>query len=279
MAAARTIIMIRGDRTAAEQAADPAWAASAQTLKREPGSVVLRGTMTLNGAPREVVVKQRALTMMRRALARIGLRTQGMRHWDGAAWLTRTGVETAAPIALCHTTGPGGASEVLVMECLHGRSLLEHLDDLCRGRCAWSGAERAALAVTIGAQIDVITRAGRFNRDHKPSNLIVIERSGPRGAAAGGGHGIAVIDCVGIRRDRLRIGSARMLASLMIEPMGLGRPAPRTLRMRCLRGLMPEAGRAPRKAAWRAVAELIARHGDPTPRVDPLARGPGRNAE
>lgn len=120
---------------------------------------------------------------------------------------------------------------------------------------------------------------------------------------------LAVIDAVGIRRRPVRgpagvAGSgerarARMLRDLILEPLGCGLRPRRALMMRTLLAALDRPDAWPRIAGaptppmqtpepadrralarararlWRDVAARVHRHGDPTPRVDPLAPPPG----
>ena len=186
---------------------------------------------------------------------RLGL-SRGRRHWRGAETLAATGIPTARPLTLIQT----GPLEMLAMEWLPGPTLLEVM---ARGG---SGVRQEhGLAAAIGAQV---ARFGKwFNRDHKPSNLMV--------TTDGEKLSLAVIDTVAIRRAKP--GShARMLASLVLEPTGCGCPPRLALRMRTLtayllaRGI---TGKQARSALWRRVEAIVRAHGDPTPRINPLVDG------
>lgn len=250
--------------------------ARAEVLKTDRDARVFRAV--LRG--REVVVKVWELrSPWARLKAALGF-SRGFRHWHGASWLVRHKVRTARTLALAHQHGPA-VREWLVMESLPGRSVLEFLaaDDLSIRR-------QHVLARTLGAQVALIARRGRFNRDHKPSNLIVTSLSDTACE-------VAVIDCVAIRRGRGVKARSRMLASLLIEPMGVACPPRGALIARCaiaesrawLRSILrihPDAPltfrlrRAARMMAKRTMtraAAIIRAHGDPRPRVDPLGRG------
>lgn len=255
---------------AARAATDREAMLGARPLKRDARVTVAAASLNIGGVAVGAVVKTWRLVRARDAANRLASSTQALRHWRAARWLASIGVRTAEPWAIFRRRVDGSLHETLVMEALPGRTLLHHLDEIARGVSALGARERHSIAAEVGAQIGAITSAGKFNRDHKPSNLIVVEGAPP-------GARVAVIDCVGIRPDRLRVGSARMLASLMIEPTGMGCAAPRPLRMRCLAALLGGSPRSARKAAWRAVEAMIEQHGDPTPRADPL-RGDGTPA-
>jgi tRNA A-37 threonylcarbamoyl transferase component Bud32 len=200
--------------------------------------------------------------------------SRGHRHWRGAECLLGHGIPTATPYLLATRRGSGTNELWLVMEALRGRTLLGHLaaSDL-------SVRQEHAMARAAGRMVAQVGLARLFNRDSKPSNLIVtgVETDAPE---------IAIIDCVAIRRapSALPPGAWRMFASLVIEPMGCGVAPRRTIMMRALRGYFGEAmnqrhemrsvGREDRRTAlrlvWNAVSMMIQEHGDPQPRVNPL---------
>lgn len=266
----RMVRTIRGEDAAAWRDAlgEGSWMNSASELKAEGGSrvvgAVLRG--------RAVVVKVRAL---RGAWARwkcaLG-RGKGDRHWRGAALLMGKGVATARVLALARARVDGMDSELLVMERVEGPTLLRVMADVRAGAAGALGVRaQHAIARQVGRQVAQMGEL--FNRDHKPSNLMV---EGGVGAQSR----VVLIDCEGVRRAVIP-GAARMFASLVIEPTGCGVPPRRALMMRALRGWLEGAGleegpvdraqeRSMVRMMWGDVARLVARHGDPTPRVNPL---------
>lgn len=248
-------------------------------LKREGHAVVLRTSL----CGLDVVVKVIPLTAaFDRLKAAVGA-GRGARHWRAAWRLGAAGERTARPLALARAWRPGRPGpipcEILVIERLAGRSVLEHL-----GGRDLSGAQERALARALGAQIGRLARHGLFNRDHKPSNLIVTDAD-PRGPE------VAIIDCVGLRAA-WRAGGAwrrtgvrglpghrkraaeRMLASLWIEPSGTGCAPRGALVAACVGGCAQEfdLSRVARHELWRCAAGIVRAHGDPTPRVRPLAQ-------
>jgi tRNA A-37 threonylcarbamoyl transferase component Bud32 len=235
--------------------AEGRWQRAARVLKRDGRTTVYRTRLL----EREVVIKCWELGRKARLQAVFGA-THGMRHWRGAARLRKAGIATAWTWALLRGKQGTGPVEILVMEALPGKTILQHLADR-----DLSVREEHALAAAVGAQIALMARHALHNRDHKPSNLIV---TNPPLAA------VAVIDCVGIGR-RFRLD--RMLASLVIEPSGVGHRPRRTLMMRTVRACIADApeifaggSRRWRKEVWRLVSRVVQNHGDPTPRVDPL---------
>ncbi len=274
-----------------------------KVLKAEGGSLVIRTML----AGRAVVVKSARLGgVVGRVRAMLRL-SRAHRHWRGAEVLAGLGVRTARPLVLAQR----GGEQFLVLEALDGLTVLEHL-----ARPGIARAEERALARAVGVVVSRLHLGNRFNRDHKPSNLIVTNvSSGASGGA--GGIEVAVIDCVGIQSSRGMSPEqplARMLASLLLEPLGCG-VAPRLAqRRRVLREALrasweADAHRAPParvsgpeltggqegqreveapaevgfevgfeewerlsgRVLWRAAAQRVLAHGDPTPRVDPLA--------
>lgn len=236
-----------------------------KVLKEDGGSWVRRAMVM----GRDVVVKCRVLNSAGRKFKHAIGMGHGHKHWRGAERLMRAGIATGKPLALLRAKVDGTLCEVLVLEFVEGKTLLEVLDEIARG--AGPGVrEQHAIARAVGRTIAAMDEACCNNRDHKPSNLIVLNtaESEPQ---------IAVIDCVGVRWGENSFAS---LEALTIEPIGC----------RCL----------PRKAIWMSVLAylygghtarqqrvdmheivqatiwLVERavkgHGDPRPRVDPLGK-------
>lgn len=203
-------------------------------------------------AGREVVLKMWEYPTLPGRLKLIFRASRGCRQWRGAQWLIANGFPTAKPLALCTEYGPGGPREWLAIEHLEGRSILDHIADQ-----DLSISQEHAVAKALAEQISDMVAKGRFNRDHKPSNLILTcwEGDKPR---------IAIIDTVAIRRCRRFDFAAmqRMLASLYIEPLGLGCSPRRTLCMRALDAIQAWDW-------WPTLSGMIRNHGDPTPRINP----------
>lgn len=266
---------------------DEPWADRAELLKHDGGVRVL--ATTLRG--RAVVLKfYRHRGLVNRARARLGLAAAD-RHWAGAALLAAEEIECAPMLALVSRRDGSVREDCLVMGRLEGQTLLRWLEHVKLGRVPLR--QQHAVARAVGAQVGCILAAELHNRDHKPSNLVVrVELGRPV---------VAVADCQGVKRlerDKSR-HTVRMQASLALEAIGAGVLPRRTLiamtlssavaayaarrfgkasveqalamdraeRRRILRALP----RGTALAAWRRIAERIRVHGDPTPRVDPLA--------
>ena len=273
-------ILARVERLAAsESGGRRAWAelgaaledAPATTLKEEGGTRVFR-TRALG---RDVIVKRWELSTLDSRLKSLARSGRAFRHWRGAQALDAAGIPTARCLALLTDGSRRPPRQYLVMEPLAGPSVLD-----CLARPLLRPRQEHALARAVARQLVALTLAGRYNRDHKPSNLIVLDAQSPEPRPA-------IIDTVAIHRLRpwRRADLYHMFASLVIEPTGCGCPPRRSLMMRVLvehqRELLrripdllpddPGARRAARHMDWMRIAGLVAAHGDPTPRVNPLA--------
>lgn len=222
----------------------------------------------------EVVVKCRVDRGLRAAIKRFARSSRGDRQWRGARWLLGRGLRSARPLALVRARVDGVPCELLILERLRGRSVLEHLasGDL-------TTAQQHQVAGELGTLLASLIGSGRYNRDGKPSNLMVV-------TDAGGHLRVATIDTVAIRRSRSASGSlAAMLASLYIEPWGCGIPPRAALCARVIlasvSGTTPAANPGPPepsagtresfRRAWAASVHAVRAHGDPVPRINPLA--------
>ncbi len=267
------------------------WSSDAECLKSsgtdaEPGPAVWRATLTPQKQPIDCIVKVEPVSGAGDAL-RITLgRSRFHRQWSGAETLHAAGVLTGRPKALLvGGRGPlglpwgraeddAGRRVCLVLDALPGRSVLAHLADPQR-----TIATERALAAGVAATLAALHRGGLRNRDHKPSNLIAVPAQTADGSPA---FLCGVVDTMGIskalparRDDALH----RMLASLVIEPTGIGAPPRPTTAMRLLRALEAAMHPKGRKRAswrrfrdktWRSVATLVEGHGDAAPVDDPL---------
>jgi hypothetical protein len=244
------------------QASSADFHTQARILKSEDGRLVLRGTML----GREVVVKHWPIDhTAQRLKAWIGA-SQAQRHWRAARRLAAAGIPTARPLAVLRggTHKGGGGFERLIMEALPGRTLLD-----CAADATVPTRTQHRLAWAAGQLVRQLATAGFFNRDCKPSNIMVVdlERKSPIEVQP---EQLSLIDCVGVRCTLLRAGKLeRMLASLLIEPLGCAIPPRRALMMRCL--LAATAGNRPAaRQLWPAIRAIILTHGDPRPRISPL---------
>jgi len=236
----------------------------AEVLKAEGGASVLAlpGEAVRRGASAGLVIKRWELRSIG-ARVKSGLRmSRAWRHWKGAERLTKAGVRTATCYAIARSKKDGVAVEWLVMDRLPGKTLLRHMAER-----DLTHEQEHKLAEALGATIGKLTNAGIYNRDGKPSNWIVTDPSAA---------GLAVIDTVGVRWGHPPRASA-MLTSLMLEALGCGVAPRRALRWRAVRAfdravVIKFAGKQVplARAYWEWTADDIAKHGDPTPKVNPL---------
>jgi tRNA A-37 threonylcarbamoyl transferase component Bud32 len=233
-------------------------------LKHDGDTTVLAAVV--DGRP--VVLKRWRLGTVGSRLKALVKMSRGWRHWRGAERLEKAGVRTAKCYALVTQRGEGGPWQWLVMEFLTGKTVLQHLYDK-----DLTVRQEHAVARAIGRDIRKMNERRFTNRDHKPSNLIVVSCD-ERGAE------VAVIDCVGL--VGLIRGIRWTLMSLVLEPIGCGAPPRLTLRLRALRSMLDvvvpsklseKQRRVLVKHWWRSTERNARAHGDPTPRMDPLNRG------
>ena len=247
----------------ADELGSSAWLSRARVVKTDDHSSVLSGEV----AGRGVIVKTVATNPMRsRAPAGIG-RTRLTRQWQGAELLIENGFAAVEPVLMWYgRSSRGHHAETLVMERIEGRTLLGVFahDDL-------SSDEQRRLAGEAGRLTGRLVKAGLFNRDHKPSNIIVLN-----GAGAGNGRAapepasrLVLIDTAGI----VRLGSRRperMLFNLVVEFVGTGTLPPEDIILGAIEAYIEEVGHGDPREIWAEVQRMLAEHGDPTPKDNPL---------
>ncbi len=210
------------------------------------------------------VLKCLKLDTPRRKLQSLLRVSPAWRHWRQARWLRAHSFSTAEPLAIVRGKREGAAVECLVLDYLPGQSVLEHLaGGGLSARCEYRVAEAVvSMACRLAGQ-------GRYNRDAKPSNLIVT-------GVQETGADIAVIDCGDLRRCKPNDEAAivRMLASTVIESMGCGCLPRQGVRMRAVLAAAemvdPAAPRQRARRLWELIERAVTEHGDPTPRDTPL---------
>ena len=237
---------------------DADWPGDAELLKQRPDGTVCR--RTLDG--RDVVLKTEPTGGAYRTLqVRVGA-SRARRAWDGASWLTAHEIRTARPLLLIDGFSDGGRAECIVLEAVEGSTLLDHLEQRP------DPARLDGLADAVGRDIAAMFRAGRYNRDHKPSNLIVH----PTGPA------VTVIDTVAIRPIAPGLEPLeRMLASLATEPASTAAEHAWVFVRRAADAVAREiltehAGLEPAQFAENlidAVHDRVDRHESPTPQPEP----------
>jgi hypothetical protein len=220
---------------------------------------------------RDVVVKCRPHGA-REGLKRLFGRTRGDRHWRGAEWLVSRGFHTAEPILLADALVDHIPSELLITEFVDAPSLL----DLLAAHPSRLGVKQEhEVARAVARLVHAMLLEGRYNRDGKPSNLLIA----PTLDGEGGAFRVIVLDCVAIRRGRSFRVYKRSLVNLLLEPMGTGCMPRLALCARVVHELVGPPPLDPqerssrwvdRAYSWYKVKEYIEAHGDPTPRVSPL---------
>lgn len=238
--------------------------ANARVLKSE-GKAWVR---LIEVAGEKIVVKCRPLhTIRRRVQSLLGM-GHAHRQWRGAALLKQSNILTAEPVLIARARINSLPCELLVLEYIPGPTLLELLNDIARARGP-SVRQQHAIAQAVGASVFTLYKSKLHNRDHKPSNLVVVDKESlsPR---------IAVIDCVGVSRSRNH--PCGMLADLVIEPLGCACPPRLPLMLRAVRECLLPEQRAPRlgfdKSVFYMTTRIIEKHPDPRPKTDPLSTPP-----
>ena len=250
-----------------------------RVLKAEGDSQVV----LLRLGERRVVLK---LMLMRGWVARtrcwLGI-TRHHRKWRGAELLQTARIPTSKPVAMgtIHALDKEGnltRGQWLVLAYLQGPTLLDVFRDAQRLPHKHRLKRQGVLATKAGESVRSLVRAGLMNRDHKPSNLIVL-RSDPRNVYVS----LGIIDTVGIRRipggNWRHSATARMLASLIIEAIGCGvypNLRSRHIAVRAATGAW-EPWLSIRRV-WRGVRRIVESHGDPTPKVNPLGAADNQSA-
>ncbi|MEO1534070.1 MAG: hypothetical protein AAFS11_00725 [Planctomycetota bacterium] len=239
-----------------EALADRPWESG--TLIKKDGEREVRRASMLDS---NVAVKIRPAERLRTAL--IG--NEHTKHVTAARLLARTRVQTAAVRCVARVA----KQSVLVTGWLEGRTLLECLADS-------SEVERGELFRQVGGIVGMQLGGELFNRDNKPSNVIVI---------SGAEREMALVDIAGVRRvlTRTRRSAiryvARMCSSLAIEPRGLGiavsevdleAAAYAAVISYCSVFFTDEQVADLCMRATALTLDLVAAHGDATPKVNPL---------
>ncbi|MCB9838605.1 MAG: hypothetical protein H6813_04635 [Phycisphaeraceae bacterium] len=223
------------------------WSAASGYVKRDGLRWVWLGELTTSRGDAAVVIKGGPAPRLRLVPDR-----RALKQAIGASRLRAAGIETSEPIAtLDVVTKEGQRGRWLVLGAIRGETLAHRL-----ASGGMSFDEEAALARRAGELVRTLCDAGLFNRDHKASNLIVMETGG-----------IGVVDTVAIRRRHGADARRRMLLAMCKELRGIGALPRRAQLMRCLR-----AASGTEREDWRAVGAMLRAAGDTTPRVDPLGR-------
>jgi hypothetical protein len=204
----------------------------------------------------DVAVKARPmLGVLDRLRFRLGA-TDLSRACLGAAILNARGVYSPKVRVLALVRVDGAWQEVLVTEWAGGRMLLglwvEGSDD-----------DRRKLAALAGAAVGRLSSLCVFNRDCKPSNIVV------------DGLEVGFVDVGGVRSSGGDLAGelARMIGALGFEPTGVGARPTFDEVVIGVRAALGAAGVEPaqRRGVLKLVRELARAHGDPTPKDNPVA--------
>jgi tRNA A-37 threonylcarbamoyl transferase component Bud32 len=253
------------------------WMHDGEVLKTGSGGSVHRAQLKVGGVQQDVVIKTIALNTLSARLKSWFRQGRADRHLRNARRLTQVGIPSPEVLLLGSSRIDAQPHDILIMRRHPGAMLLSVMQQSSQGRL--NPRQEHMIARAVGEQVALFAIAALFNRDYKPSNIMLEVQDGSVPS-------LAVIDCVAVYAAPIRGGGARrMFASLMIEPTGLGIPPRRTLRMRALKSFLEriyELSTSPtpaarngyrqiRRALWDEVSNLIAAHGDMTPRDNPLA--------
>jgi len=252
--------------------AEADWAA-AECLSDKPDRALWRVRLPLPAGPETLVVKVHALRSPLEVLRSMLHLGRLRRQWKGAARLSRRGFHAARGKALLRGRHGGAWCDVLVMEAVPGTPLLELI---ARGDLPIKTQHK--IAHELGRLVSTLDAERLHSKDLKPSNIVVDDDDPGR---------LSIIDS-----DTVGRRPHHPLLPLVLEPLGVGVLPRRALLARVVRSWAwhewlnapfavasdpdPETRyeREVARLAWREVARLVERHGDPTPRHDPLAHPP-----
>lgn len=244
-------------RSIARAVCDGSFVAAASVIKADNRASVFTG----DAAGYPVVVKTLALDRLR---DRIGSRIGATRLWRqarGAEKVRASGVLSASVYAIVRgRDATGQRVEALIIERVHGPTLLRAIADR-----TIEPRSMNLLLDRVGQGVGALAAAGIYNRDHKPSNLIVSQDES--------GEPVPVlIDTADIRRRTTEGFMDRMLAKLMIEAIGTGVEVTVREQVRMARAAHRESSETRTlRELVDSVLGIIESHGDPRPKDNPLA--------
>jgi len=244
-------------RSVARAVCDGSFVAAARVIKADGRTSVFAGEAA--GYP--VVVKTLALDRVRDRIGSWIGRTRLWRQARGSERVRSCAVPSALTYALVRgVDGSGHRVEALILERVEGPTLLRAASDR-----SLDPARARILLDRVGQGVGTLHRSGLYNRDHKPSNLIV--------SACDAGDPLPVlIDTADIRAREPSDALERMLAKLLIEATGTGVSVHAREQVRVARAALASSGQdRDLDDLLRAVRAIVAAHGDPTPKDDPLA--------
>lgn len=232
------------------------WTAAAVLKATDSGSVVelaverAESRKESSAFEHGVIAKSMSLASQRDRAKAAARHHRLWRQWRGSEQLA--GIVPTAPLIALYQ---GERDDLPVLTLLMGRvpgpTLLDQL----------AKDQADDLAGPVGELLGRLIRHRLYNRDPKPSNLIVAAQ------------GLTTIDTVAIRRTIRPVRSlTRMLAALVLEPTGVGSSPSRAWLTRAVASAVDRAGLGCDPAAILArVDAVVAGHGDPTPRDNPLS--------
>lgn len=225
--------------------------------------------------PRAVVIKIERLSSVRKRVQALFRKTKAHRQWRGALIAQHAGVRAAQALAVLHGRDAAGRHvELLVLEAIPGKTLLEHMDEVARSVSPLSVREQHRLAEAVGRfYVNAIIAAA--NGDPKPSNVIVLNDAAEHDDVL---SRFAFVDTTDVQATK---GSPDWsLAMVQIESLGCRCPVRIGLRMRALRAFAAERKasahdtrplRTHMRGLIQTLTEIVGREHDHTPKDDPLA--------
>lgn len=238
----------------------------AQLLSDKPDSSVWRAELVVQKRPMTLVIKCERLQGIGDHLKSLLRRSKVHQQWKGAERLNAMFTP-----AKCFAILRSGDLEMLVMESVEGRTLLETITHR-----ALSVPEERALSRVFAWEAGRLLMATGW-RDMKGSNLVVTRPDAEKLV-------IRAIDTVGVGRAH----SVHGLFPMVAEAIGCGVLPRRACLMRFLSAFVREYRnweitapdeqdanaknweRQERRTVWRRIHHALQSHGDPTPRHNPL---------
>ncbi len=225
--------------------------------------------------------------------------TRHLRQWRGAELLMKHGFAAARPMVVFRARGRfasveaesrvslspalsqgergaearrAGLVEVLVLEWLPGKTLLQHMADR-----DLTLKQEHALADAVGVLAGTMLDSSLATRDFKPSNIVVLWHEGvPR---------MGLVDTADIGRVRGCAARLSMAFALAVEPRGLRCLPRRALCWRAVKAMIRSYINEPDDTAlerdvrfetrelWQELREPLFMHGSGVPKVNPLRFG------